>query len=295
MKLLRAPEFWWHRHASPPASRWRRSARSTARSPGAGWRAKARRPSMPVICVGNLVVGGAGKTPTALEVANVCRKLGLRPGFLTRGYRGKETGPLFVSPAIHSGCRCRRRSAAPRAIRADRGRRRPAGGREAAWPPRRRGGRDGRWISEPFAAQGSRAVVVDGARGVGNGFVFPAGPLRAPLAAQIRMADALVVLGDGSGRNGVRIAARAGRPTLRAHTEPARRRGLKRRPYLAFAGIADPRKFHASLAEAGADDRPHDGLSRPPPLHRGGLRSDPGGSEQPRASSRSRPRRTACA
>ena len=68
-------------------------------------------------------------------------------------------------------------------------------------------------------------VVVDGARGVGNGFVLPAGPLRAPLAVQIRMADALVVLGEGSGRNGVRIAARAGRPTLRAHTEPTRRRG----------------------------------------------------------------------
>ena len=94
-------------------------------------------------------------------------------------------------------------------------------------------------------------VVVDGTRGVGNGFVFPAGPLRAPLAAQIRAADALVVLGDGSGQNGVRIAARAGRPILRAGIEPTRRRGLKRRPYLAFAGIADPHKFYASLAEAG--------------------------------------------
>jgi tetraacyldisaccharide 4'-kinase len=95
-------------------------------------------------------------------------------------------------------------------------------------------------------------VVIDAARGIGNGLVFPAGPLRAPLKAQMRAADALVVLGDGPGGEGVCVAARAGRPILRAQTEPVRRRGLKRRPYLAFAGIADPAKFYAALVSAGA-------------------------------------------
>ena len=115
--------------AASPATRWRRSALSMERSRGAGWRRKAYVGRIPVICVGNLVVGGAGKTPTALEVANVCRKLGLRPGFLTRGYRGKETGPLLVFAGDPFGRGCRGRSAAPGAVRADRSRRRPAGGR----------------------------------------------------------------------------------------------------------------------------------------------------------------------
>ena len=57
---------------------------------------------IPVICIGNPIVGGAGKTPTALAVADACRKLRLSPGFLTRGYGGRETGPLVVSSAIHS-------------------------------------------------------------------------------------------------------------------------------------------------------------------------------------------------
>ena len=98
----------------------------------------------------------------------------------------------------------------------------------------------------------SRLVVIDAERGIGNGHVFPAGPLRAPLAMQIRHADALVVLGEGSGGRAVRIAARAGRPMLRAVSEPARKRGLKRRPYLAFCRIGDPAKFYKALAAAGA-------------------------------------------
>jgi len=95
-------------------------------------------------------------------------------------------------------------------------------------------------------------VVIDSDRGVGNGLVFPAGPLRAPLATQIRMADALVVIGEGSGGRAVRIAARAGKPTLRAFSNPARKRGLKRKPYLAFSGIGNPDKFYKGLAAAGA-------------------------------------------
>lgn len=208
--------------------------------------------SIPVICVGNLVVGGAGKTPTALEVASVCRKLKLKPGFLTRGYRGKEKGPLFVSSALHTAADVGDEALllaqfAPTVMSADR----PSGAKLLA-----NLGADVVIMDDGFQNPSLRKdlalVVVDADRGVGNGLIFPAGPLRAPLAVQMRSADALIVLGQGSGGKGVRIAARAGRPTLRAQTEPARKRGLKRRPYLAFAGIADPAKFRASLVEAGA-------------------------------------------
>ena len=251
MKLPRAPEFWWHRH----------SLAGIALAP-VGWiygeivgRRMTQRGvsvSIPVICVGNLVVGGAGKTPTALEVANVCRKLRLNPGFLTRGYRGKEKGPLFVSPAIHTAADVGDEALllaqfAPTVVSVDR----PAGAKLLASL-----GADvvvmDDGFQNPSLIKDLTLVVVDGARGIGNGLPFPAGPLRAPLAAQMRCADVLVILGEGSGGKGVRMAARAGRPILRAQTEPARRRGLKRRPYLAFAGIADPAKFYASLTEAGA-------------------------------------------
>ncbi len=251
MKLPRAPEFWWHRH----------SVAGIALAPiGAIYgqvvgRRMARRgvsASIPVICIGNLVVGGAGKTPTALEIASICRKLQLKPGFLTRGYRGSEKGPLWVSPAIHTAADVGDEALllaqfAPTVVAADR----PSGAKLLA-----SFGVDvvimDDGFQNPSLNKDLTLVVVDGERGIGNGLAFPAGPLRAPLAAQIRCVDALIVLGPGSGGAGVRVAARAGRPTLRAQTEPARRRGLKRRPYLAFAGIADPAKFRASLAEAGA-------------------------------------------
>lgn len=251
MKRLRAPEFWWHRHSpiglalAPVGALYGQvTSRLMARS--------GVTIGVPVLCVGNLVVGGAGKTPTALEVASVCRKLNLNPGFLTRGYLGKERGPIFVSPATHSAEDVGDEALllaqfAPTVASVDR----PAGARLLALL----GANvvimdDG--LQNPSLNKDLSLVVVEAGRGIGNGFVLPAGPLRAPLAAQIRRADVLVVLGEGSGGRSVRMAARAGRPILRARTEPARRRGLKRRPYLAFAGIAHPAKFYQSLAAAGA-------------------------------------------
>jgi tetraacyldisaccharide 4'-kinase len=207
---------------------------------------------VPVICVGNLVLGGAGKTPTAIEVAGACRKLGLKAGFLTRGYRGKEAGPLYVMPTLHSAADVGDEALllsqfAPTVVSVDR----PSGAKLLATL-----GADvvimDDGFQNPSLTKDLTLIVIDATRGIGNGFVFPAGPLRAPLATQIRHADALVVIGEGSGGEGVRLAARAGRPTLHATSEPARRRGLKRRSYLAFAGIADPNKFYASLIEAGA-------------------------------------------
>lgn len=251
MQLPRAPDFWWRRNALPGFALaplgfvyggivGRRMER-----PGAS-------EGVPVICVGNLVIGGAGKTPTAIEVANACRKLGLSPGFLTRGYRGRETGPLYVTPALQSAADVGDEALllsqfAPTVVSADR----PSGAKLLAGL-----GADvvimDDGFQNPSLTKDLTLIVVDAARGIGNGLVFPAGPLRAPLATQIRHANALVIIGEGSGGKGVRLAARAGRPTLHATSEPARRRGLKRRSYLAFAGIADPAKFYASLAEAGA-------------------------------------------
>ena len=251
LALPQAPAFWWHRRAVAGMALWPFGAVYGAIA-GRRMARKGRTVGVPVICVGNLVVGGAGKTPTALAVASACRKLGFNPGVLTRGYRGREAGPLLVSLAVHSAHDVGDEALllaqfAPTVVAAER----VGGGKLLASL-----GVDivimDDGFQNPSLAKDLALVVVDAARGVGNGLSLPAGPLRAPLPQQIRCADALVVLGEGTGGKAVRSAARAGLPILRGVTEPSRRRGLKRHPYLAFAGIADPDKFYQSLAAAGA-------------------------------------------
>jgi tetraacyldisaccharide 4'-kinase len=252
MQLPHAPRFWWRRHSlfgyalAPFGLAYGRI--SGRRMIGTGTAI-----DIPVICIGNLVLGGAGKTPTALAIAKVCRQLGLEPGFLSRGYRGTQSGPLIVSTTLHNAGAVGDEPLllaqhAPTVVAVDR----VAGakllaslGVEVVLMD------DG--FQNPSLVKDLSLLVIDAERGIGNGLVFPAGPLRAPLAGQMRHADALVVLGEGSGGKGVRLAARAGIPILRAQREIIRRRGLKRRPYLAFAGIGEPAKFFATLAAAGAE------------------------------------------
>jgi tetraacyldisaccharide 4'-kinase len=101
-------------------------------------------------------------------------------------------------------------------------------------------------------------LVVDGRRGIGNGKVFPAGPLRAPLQSQVRRADALLVVGVGTAGEAVAAAAQAyGLPVFHGRLEPDAQAlaVLQGRPVLAFAGIGDPDKFFTTLREAGIDVR----------------------------------------
>jgi tetraacyldisaccharide 4'-kinase len=95
-------------------------------------------------------------------------------------------------------------------------------------------------------------AVVDARRGLGNWRVFPAGPLRAPLAAQLACTDALLVIGDGEA--GREIGAKSGLPVFhgRLVPDPAAIAELKARQVLAFAGIGDPDKFFATATEAGS-------------------------------------------
>ena len=95
-------------------------------------------------------------------------------------------------------------------------------------------------------------AVVDGRRGIGNGKVFPAGPLRAPLLAQLARTDALLVIGDGKNVQGP-LAAAGSRPVFhgRLVPDPAALAALKSRNVFAFAGIGDPEKFFDTLTQAG--------------------------------------------
>jgi tetraacyldisaccharide 4'-kinase len=248
--MIAAPSFW---------SRPRRGPTALVLAPfaalygaAAGWRMgrPARgRASVPVACVGNFVVGGAGKTPTALALARIAHARGLRPGFLTRGYGGEEAGPLLVDPRNHGPARVGDEAlllaaAGPTVVARDR----PKGADLLA-----SNGVDfvimDDGFQNPALAKDFSFVAVDAEAGIGNGMVFPAGPLRAPLKVQLRHADALVVIGEGDASDLlIRAAARAGRAILRARLKPARVREWRKSPILAYAGIGRPEKFFASLA-----------------------------------------------
>jgi tetraacyldisaccharide 4'-kinase len=255
---VKAPSFWWTPRAtapalclSPIASVWGALAARRLRKPGEAV-------GLPVVCVGNFTVGGAGKTPVALAVAALAEAGGHRPFFLSRGYGGSVRGPVRVDP-LHHGAG----EVGDEPLLLARGfpvvvsRDRPAGARLC----RDAGATlvvmdDG--LQNPSLMKDLRLVVVDGAVGVGNGFCLPAGPLRAPMAAQWPLVDALVVVGSGApGEALATDARRRGKPVLAVTIAPdeADLASLRGRPLLAFAGIGRPAKFFDTLTAAGSEVR----------------------------------------
>lgn len=245
-----APSFWWQQRRSPIALGL--APISALYGLASGWRMNRpakRRIAVPVVCVGNFVVGGAGKTPTALALAKIARSRGLKPGFLTRGYGGEEAGPLMVDPALHGPERVGDEAlllaaTAPTAV----SRERPSGAALLAENSVDFVIMDD-GFQNPSLAKDYCFVVVDAEAGIGNGMVLPSGPLRAPLKTQFQHVDALVVIGDGEAADPlIRAAARAGRAIIRAELLPIGIKDWRKTPILAYAGIGRPEKFFASLA-----------------------------------------------
>jgi tetraacyldisaccharide 4'-kinase len=223
---------------------------------GARLRQRGRDAGVPVLCVGNPTLGGAGKTPAAIAVARLLDAAGRRPFLLSRGHGGALAGPVQVDPARHKSDDVGDEPlllarVAPTVVARDR-----VAGAEFA----RATGAGVIVMDDGFQNPGLRKdrslLVVDGSRGVGNGRVFPAGPLRAPLAAQLRRAEAVLVVGGGEA--GDRVAGEAQGYSLavfRGRLEPdaAALAALRGRPVLAFAGIGDPGKFFATLRGSGIE------------------------------------------
>lgn len=253
---MRAPDFW---NASGPTLPARLLAPLGALYGTVAARRMARpgvRGAVPVACVGNFTLGGAGKTPAALAIAELLAEAGHRPAFLSRGYRGREAGPLRVDPGRHGPADVGDEPlllarSGPAYVSRDR----PAGVRLAA----REGATcvvmdDG--LQNPSLAKDVAIAVADGGAGAGNGLVFPAGPLRAPLAAQWPRVAALLVIGPGRPGEGLAAEARSrGLPVFRAvlAPDPDAAEALRGRPVLAFAGIGRPEKFFDTLRALGAD------------------------------------------
>lgn len=258
---MKAPAFWFR----PPRVAAALLAPASALYEGAGrwrrWRTIARRVGLPVVCVGNLVAGGAGKTPVALALALLLRDQGHRVHFLTRGYGGRLIGPERVVPARHGvedvgDEALLLAAAAPTWLARDR----VAGALAAA--------RAGATIvvlddgyQNPALAYDFSLVVVDGAVGFGNGRVIPAGPLREPVLYGLARASALVILGEDRlgvaaypGLAAARSAGRAVLPICQGRLAPDQgvAEALRGRRVLAFAGIGRPAKFFETCHALGA-------------------------------------------
>jgi tetraacyldisaccharide 4'-kinase len=271
---MRAPEFW----ETPPGPVAGLLAPLGALWHGAGAlrRAVTRpyRAPVPVVCVGNLVAGGAGKTPVALSLLEVIAASGLAAHAVTRGYGGRLAGPARVDPLRHDA-----RAVGDEALLlARRGpcwvaRDRAAGCRAAATA----GAQvvvldDG--FQNPGIAKDLSLLVIDAKYGFGNGRLIPAGPLREPVGSGLARTDAVVLIGEGELPA---VVTATQRPVLRAGLEPvdtARFCGIR---VLAFAGIGRPDKFFASLRQVGAEiaaARPFPDHHRFTPTETAGLRRD---------------------
>lgn len=209
---------------------------------------------VPVLCVGNYHVGGAGKTPTVLALVKLLRDLGETAVVLSRGYGGRLRGPVMVDVDRHTALEVGDEPLMMAhtvlvAVARDR-----VDGIALA---RSRGASvivmdDG--FQNPAIAKNASLIVIDANRGIGNACVFPAGPLRAPLPPQLARTDALIVIGDGDAAEAVADAVRArGRPVLSAHLQPdeASAGSLRGKRVLAFAGIGDPARFFRTLRANG--------------------------------------------
>lgn len=208
---------------------------------------------VPVICVGNAIAGGAGKTPVALDIAHRLKTSGRTPHLLTRGYGGSLPGPVQVDPTKHESRHVGDEAlllaaAAPTWVSRDR-----ASGARASVE-------SGTGVlvmddgfQNPGLVKDLSLLVVDGGYGFGNGRMIPAGPLREPLGRALERCQAIVLVGED--RVGVADEVGPSGPViLRATVVPGPdATALAGQRVVAFAGIGRPAKFFETLTRAGAE------------------------------------------
>ncbi len=263
----------WYRASPPPgplrlcALQFALIVRVRRRAYAHGW-LRSYHMACPVIVVGNLTVGGSGKTPLVIWLVAQLRSAGLTPGVVLRGYGGSATRhgrPQRVQP--HSDVKVvgdealllRQRTGVPVAVCRDRVR--------AARLLASEGvdlivSDDG--LQHLALARSFEIAVVDGERGLGNGHLLPAGPLREPLE-RLAQVDAVVINGEGrlpaGAADGDRVfSMRLEGQRLFALTggaAPMALSTLAGRRVHAVAGIGHPQRFFAQLRAAGLDVTEH--------------------------------------
>ena len=259
---LSTPRWWYqrdNRHARvtrtllrPASWLWatvtaRRIARTVPVDPGAA-----------VISIGNLTVGGSGKTPVAREILRLLRAAGLEAQALSRGYGGRLEGPVRVDPSLHTVADVGDEPLmlaldAPAWIARDR----IAGARAATAAGARVLVLDDAH-QNPTLKKRLSFVVVDGETRdgewpFGDGAVFPSGPMREPFAVGLARADAVIVMlpADLAEVDPELLAVFGTLPVFIARLMPDA--APPSGPQLGFAGIAKPWKVERSLIAAGCD------------------------------------------
>lgn len=269
---MQAPQFWDN---SPDAPGWRARtlaplgwiyAAATARRLRNGVAVKA---AIPVICIGNLNAGGTGKTPTAIALIERLTARGVAVHVVSRGYGGQLSGPVRVNERQHSAADTGDEplllsAFAPTWVARDR-----VAGVDAAAKAGAQAVLLDDGFQDPAVVKDLSIVVVDAQRGFGNGRCLPAGPLREPVPTGLARADLVLSIGDEaaqqqfSGQWGLALHL----PRLTGALQ-ALEMGMDwtDQTVLAFAGIAHPAKFFASLRAAGANVVRAEALSDHQPL-----------------------------
>ena len=253
---MRAPVFWYSGH---------RSLSSTVLTPfgwiyGMGWRFQKlvtapKKSHQPVICIGNLVAGGAGKTPVALALAGLLEREQKSIGFLTRGYGGNLPGPVCVKPDEHSSCDVGDEAL----LLADKHPTIVAGDRRAGADEFSKTDIDTIIMDDGFQNPSLHKdlclIVIDHNQGIGNGRVIPAGPLRGFLDDQVSTAHGFIIIGGRLvDKNLKQCLQNSGKPVFTGQLEPADTApDLTGKKVIAYTGIGMPDKFFATLEKSGAE------------------------------------------
>lgn len=253
---MRAPAFWWRDRMTLAAFLlapigFAYGFATLIRMKRRGHRSQAR-----VICIGNPVAGGAGKTPAAIAVADILTGMNEPFAFLTRGYGGSSDGPLVVDVTRHGADEVGDEPLllarhAPTVVARDR----VAGAAYACTTGARTILMDD-GFQNPSLQKDLSLLVIDGHVGIGNDLCIPAGPLRAPFIDQLGQCDAVMVIGEGvAGRKVADLAQRHGKPVLTARIEADEKTAdrLRGRKVVAYAGLGRPEKFAVTLRQLGAE------------------------------------------
>ena len=211
--------------------------------------------TIPIICVGNITIGGNGKTPTSIKLRDLLKDLGLRPHILSRGYKSRFKGPHFVEPTIdsfedvgdealmmalygptwisrnrHTGIKSAIKAGANVIILDD--------------------GFQNNVVQKDFSI-----LVIESSIGFGNGFLIPAGPLRETVPRGLKKTDLIIMIGEQANQSISKKHAWLMKrvPTIKGSLIPKPSNiNLKGKTVIAFAGIAHPEKFKTTLESLGA-------------------------------------------
>ena len=209
---------------------------------------------IPVICVGNLTVGGSGKTPVVITLCRFLSGIGKSTSILTRGFGGKEKGPIFVSTNLHQSLDVGDEPLMmAHSLDVCVSRNRPLGANHILDKKKYDCIVMDDGLQNPTLKKDLNIAVFDGKFGIGNGFLLPAGPMRQKLEVGIQNIDLVIFNGKDETGLGQKIPPHI--PIFKGELQPDEEivEKMKNRRVYGFAGIGNPSRFFKTLNNIGAD------------------------------------------